>query len=253
VSAARVLPALLAAVWLAAPALAQPIIDYAREERWAQEVVPAIVVGDAVWLATPSRARVLAILTMPSGAPKGGAVLVHGMGVHPDFGAIGGLRGLLADAGYATLSVQMPVLAAGATREDYAVALPAAGARIAAGIALLRAQGVAKVAVVAHSVGATMADAYLARADGARADAFVPLGMLVDFTADPKMPVLDVVAESELPEVKAAAPLRAKRLPRDRCSRALVIAGADHYFESRQKELAAAIAAFLDRALAGGC
>ena len=38
--------------------------------------------------------------------------LVHGLGIHPDWGLIGALRSDLPDAGYTTLSVQMPVLAA---------------------------------------------------------------------------------------------------------------------------------------------
>jgi alpha/beta superfamily hydrolase len=65
--------------------------------------------------------------------------------------------------------------------------------------------------------------------------------------------MLDVVAVSDFPEVAAAAPLRAKRLPHDGCSRALTIDGADHYFETRQKELAAAVAAFIDRVFSGKC
>ncbi len=52
----------------------------------------------------------------PPGAAAGGVVVVHGLGVHPDWGLIGGLRTGLADAGYVTLSVQMPVLAATARR-----------------------------------------------------------------------------------------------------------------------------------------
>jgi len=35
--------------------------DEAREERWAREIVPQVVVGDAVWLATPQRSNVLAL------------------------------------------------------------------------------------------------------------------------------------------------------------------------------------------------
>jgi dienelactone hydrolase len=244
---------LAAAALAALPAFAQPVIDYAREQRWAEEVVPAVVVGDAVYLSTPGRARILALLAEPAGAPKGGVVVVHGLGVHPDFGMTGGVRTGLADAGFVTLSVQMPVLSANASRDDYRVTLPAAGERIAAAIAYLRAKGVAKVAIVAHSVGATMADAYLARADASRVDAWVPVGMLVDFTAAPKEPVLDVLAATEFPEVDAAAPARARRLPKDACSRQVVIPGTRHYFDTGQKELVAAIAAFLDRAFAGRC
>jgi alpha/beta superfamily hydrolase len=244
---------LLAVACAIAPAVAAPAVDSARETRWAEEVVPAIVVGDAVWLATPSRAKVLAILALPTAQPKGGAILIHGLGVHPDFGMMGGLRTRLADAGYATLSVQMPVLAAGASRDDYAIALPAAGERIEAAIAYLRAKGIVPIAIVAHSFGAVMADAYLARANAMRIDARVSIGMPADFRADPREPVLDVVAAGDLAEVLAAAPLRAKRLPSDGCSRALVIAGADHYFGTNQQELAAAVATFLDRVAARSC
>jgi alpha/beta superfamily hydrolase len=242
------------ALWLfATVALAATAIDYVREDRWAQEVVPALVVGDAVYLGTPARPKVLAILTEPTGASKGGVIVLHGLGVHPDWGLIGGLRTNLADAGFTTLSVQMPVLAADAPRADYRLTLPEAGDRIAAAIAYLRSRGMTKVAIVSHSMGATMADAYLARPDAHPIDAWVPVGMLVAFAAPPKEPVLDVRAESELAEVDAAAPLRKSGLPKDGCSRAAMIAGTDHYFGSGRKELAAVIAAFLDRALAGRC
>lgn len=246
--------ALFATVFAVAPVVAEPAIDYAREDRWAQEIVPSIVVGDAVWLATPSRARVLAILTTPPAEAKGGVIVIHGLGVHPDFGMIGGMRTYLADAGYVTLSVQMPVLAAGASRSDYAAALPTAGERIGAALAFLRTKGIAKIALVSHSMGATMANAYLARPEAAKIDAWVPIGMLVDFATTPKEPVQDIVAENELVEVTAALlAARAKRLPRDACSGQLTISGTDHYLENRQKELAAAIALFLDRVFSGRC
>jgi alpha/beta superfamily hydrolase len=112
---------------------------------------------------------------------------------------------------------------------------------------------VTRIAIVAHSMGATMADAYLARPDALPVAAWVSVGMLVGFAAPPKEPVLDVVAENDFPEVKEAAPLRRHRLPQDGCSRAVVIAGTDHYFDKRPQELAAVIAAFLDRVFAGRC
>ena len=61
-----------------------------------------------------------------------GAVVVHGMGVHPDWNLINVLRSELAEQGYATLSVQMPVMAAGVPGEQYAPLFPEAAARIAA-------------------------------------------------------------------------------------------------------------------------
>jgi alpha/beta superfamily hydrolase len=224
--------------------------DYEREARWAQEVVPSIVVGDAVYLATPSRPKVLAILTSPPRSAAAGIVVVHGLGVHPDWGLIGGLRTGLSDAGYATLAVQMPVLAAGASRDDYRATMPEAVERITAAVDYLRAKGIAKIAIVSHSLGASMADAYLARN---RIDAWVPVGMFGPFAAPPKEPVLDIVAQAEIEPVRETAPARASTLPKDACSRQLTIAGADHYFERQQEELVGAIEAFLERAFAGRC
>ena len=185
-----------AAGFSASPALGA---DYEREERWAQEVVPSIVVGDAVYLAIPSRPKVLAILTLPQGAPAGGVVIVHGLGVHPDWGLIGGLRTGLADAGYMTLAVQMPVLASGATRDDYKVTMPEAADRIAAAVDYLRRRGSAKIAIVSHSLGASMANQYLARSV---VDAWAPIGMFGPFAVPPKEPVLDIVAETEIDPVR---------------------------------------------------
>lgn len=246
-SAAAALLLASACAFAAAP------IDYIREGRWAQEVLAALVVGEPVYLATPARSRVLALAAEPAGTSKGSVIVVHGLGVHPDWGLIGGVRSGLADLGFSTLSVQMPVLAADAPRDDYRATMPEAGDRIAAAVAYLRAHGATKIAIVSHSMGASMVDAYLARPDAARIDAWVPVGMLVDFASPPKEPVLDVIAERDFVEVKAAVVLRKAKLPKDRCSREVTIAGTDHYFERRQKELTAAIAEFLDRVFSGGC
>ena len=102
-------------------------IDYAREERWAQEVVPSIVVGDPSISPRPRVRRCWPSSPCRRAPPQAAIVIVHGLGVHPDWGLIGGLRTGLADAGYVTLSVQMPVLDANATRDDYAGTLPEAG------------------------------------------------------------------------------------------------------------------------------
>jgi hypothetical protein len=227
--------------------------DYAREERWADEVAPQIVVGEVVWLTLRERPRVLALYTEPAGAAKGAVVVVHGLGVHPDWNLIGALRTELAERGFATLAVQMPVLAADAPRDSYRDLYRDAGDRLAAALAWLRAKGFAKVAIVSHSVGAAMTDAYLARDDAADVTAWVPVGMLVDFTKAPRAPVQDVVAERDFPEALAAARRREPRLPRDACSRTTSIAGTDHYIEGATVALADAVAAFLDRVFAGRC
>ena len=235
-----------------AAAAASPSPDYDREARWAREVEPAVVVGETVYLATPSQPRVLALYT-PAANAKGGVIVVHGLGVHPDWGLIGAMRTGLADAGFSTLSVQMPVLAADAPREQYNAIFPQAAERIAASIAWLEHRGVQHIAIVAHSLGAAMSNAYLGSAAAEKIDAWVVIGMSVGFDAAPRQPVLDVEAQSDFAQVHEAAVLRAPMLPRDSCSRHVVVADANHYMENRQKELVAAIVPFLDRALARRC
>jgi hypothetical protein len=81
-------------------AFADAGVDYIREGRWSQEVLATLVVGNPSpqHTATP---RILALHTELS-ARRGSVIIVHGLGVHPDWD-IGGVRTLLAEAGYATL------------------------------------------------------------------------------------------------------------------------------------------------------
>lgn len=228
--------------------------DDAREDRWAAQVAPDVVVGDVVWLSTSSHPRVFAIYAKPATSPARAAVIVvHGMGVNPDWGVVGVLRSALPDDGFATLSVQMPVLAADAPRSAYSALFPEAGERLSAAYAWLAARGYDRIAVVSHSLGAAMVDAWLARAAAAPIVAWVPVGMPAPFSRSPREPVLDVVAGDDLADVVASAPARAAQLAGARCSRQVRVPDTDHYFERGGKALAARIAAFLDEVLRGDC
>jgi len=57
--------------------------DYAREKRWADEIVPQLVSGEPVWLEAPRTEKFLGIYTEAKNA-KGAIILAHGLGVHPD-------------------------------------------------------------------------------------------------------------------------------------------------------------------------
>jgi hypothetical protein len=81
----------------------------------------------------------------------------------------------------------------------------------------------------------------------------VVIGMGVDFATVPQQPILDVEAQFDFPQVRESALLRAAKLPRDSCSRHVVIAGTDHTMKNREKELVAAIVPFLDQAFARRC
>jgi len=226
---------------LAGVASAAP--DYAREKRLADEVVPSIVVGDAVTLQTGAGRRFLGLLTIPA-KPRAALILVHGMGVHPDFGLTGELRARLADRGYTTLSIQMPVLAADADAAGYPVLFPEAGQRIAAAIDYLRGKGATKVAIVSHSVGARMVNEFLAHRPDAPLMAWVPLTISsggFESLDGVHFPVFDIYAEKDTDAVLKGAPARAKVLRRIRGSKQAMVYGTDHYFGKKEKEVAALI------------
>src|SRR5258706_1385079 len=81
--------------------------DYAREKRWADEILPSIVSGEPVWLRSPRAEKFLGIYTRVENA-KGGILLAHALGVHPDYSLISELRSRLSHAGSTTVSSHSP-------------------------------------------------------------------------------------------------------------------------------------------------
>jgi len=236
-----------ASVLLLAAAQARAQADYAREQRWAAEVRSGIVVGDAVELELTSGRRFLGILTAAA-QPRAGVVVVHGLGVHPDWGLIGTLRSHLPDHGYTTLSVQMPVLAADATADGYPQLFPEAAERLAVAVAFLRGKGLARVAIVSHSMGARMTDYFVAKRAATRIDAWVAIGLSGTFgtAAAVTMPVLDLHGERDSAAVLNSAGERAATLRSSRGSAQVQVAGADHFFAGQEAELVRQVRIFLD-------
>ena len=231
--------------------------DYEREKRWAAEVVPTIVVGDAVQIKTSSGREFLGIYTeakaaapAPANAAKPALVLAHGVGVNPDFGVIGILRARMADLGYTTLSIQMPVASKEATVDDYyPKAFPDAADRMARAAEWLKTKGHARVALVSHSMGAWMANEYLDKQHAQTPyQAWVVMGLTGGYSWTMrryKFPILDVYGEKDIEPVLKADSRRRSALDSNNGSRQVRIAGADHHYDKREAELAAAIDSFL--------
>jgi pimeloyl-ACP methyl ester carboxylesterase len=235
---------------LALPASAFAQADYAREKRWADEITPGILVGDAIQLDLPSGRKFLGIYA-PARAAGPAVIVVHGLGVHPDWNLINALRSGLADQGYATLSIQMPVLAAEAKADRYPPLFPEAAERIAAAARFLKAKGHPRIAIVSHSLGSRMANYYVDHAGGAGADAWVAIGITERYTGDDlfRLPVLDIYGERDYPAVRDNATARAESLRSVRGSAQIEVAGADHFFSGHEGELVRHIKTFLDRRL----
>ena len=222
--------------------------DYAREKRWADQIVPTLVAGEAVWLEAPRTEKFLGIYTEAKDA-KGAIILAHGLGVHPDYGVIGELRTRLADAGYTTLSVQMPILAAEAPAARYPVLFWEADARFAGALTYLRRKHYAKIWLLSHSMGSRMANHYIA------AHPQVPLAGWISLSISSgdmgpfrkiKFPVYDVYAENDLEAVVKGAPKRAAALKALKGSSQTMVFGADHFFGKKEKDLVTLIRLLLE-------
>jgi pimeloyl-ACP methyl ester carboxylesterase len=211
-------------VWLCA-AVSQPVsaADLEREARIAAEIADSILEGEPLQLEADGQGF-LAIYTPSDDADSRDAVLIlHGRGLHPDWqDVVYPLRTELPQQGWHSLSIQLPVLDKEAKYYDYVEIFPETLPRIDTAIAHLRAQGMERIVMIAHSCGVHMGMAWIdARGDGDLAG-FVGIGMGATDYQQPMresfplenvhVPVLDIFGSEDYPAVQRMAPQRLKAM-----------------------------------------
>lgn len=232
-------------------ALAQVRSDPAREARWAGQIVPGMVVGEAVYLELAGGARFLALYTVAE-RPRGAVILTHGPGLHPDHGITGELRVHLPDRGYTTLSLQMPLL--GAEVEDgsaYQALYPEAALRIAAGARFLQDKGARRFAIVSHAMGSGMAYEYLRRNRDAPVSAWVALSFYGVFEemANARFPIFDIHGKNDYRGIRGPAGGRKSILDGIPGSRQLVAPDGGRFLAGGETTVLREVPAFLDSAI----
>lgn len=240
--------------------------DLGKEQRWREQVVDSLMEGEAVSLQAGDLSF-LGIYTEAAdgsgGPPKGAAILVHGIGVHPDWPQIiHPLRVALPGRGWSTLSIQMPVLGNEAQPADYLPLLDGVAPRLDAAIAFLRARNAEPIVIIAHSLGATMAGDYLGTHPNAVA-AYVAIGMSggaaearldnVQTVGRIQVPTLDLFGQNDLDAVVGTAPARVKAAVEggNRDYNQVQVPGADHFFEGQDGALLDTLTQWLDQTLTG--
>jgi pimeloyl-ACP methyl ester carboxylesterase len=221
--------------------------DYEREQRWADQILPALMVGEAVWLQQKEGHKFLALYTEAQ-KPRGAVILAHGRGWSPDFELYGVLRGKLADAGYTTLSIQLPVLGGGAKIGDYLYTFPDAQERFQIAADFLKGKGYKNIAIVSHSLGATMANYYLINTNDKTVKAWVFIGIIngLEEMFRIKIPVLDVFGSKDWEITQVGAYERKKQIMKIQGSDQIVVPDAPHFFEGKEGELTKIIVTFMD-------
>jgi pimeloyl-ACP methyl ester carboxylesterase len=222
--------------------------DFAREKKWADEILPSVLVGEPVWLDGPKDHKFLTLYTEAPNT-KSAVILGHGIGVHPDWGLIGMLRQSLAEKGYTTLSLQFPVLAADAKAEAYPPTFDEAASRLAKATAFLKQKGYERVAIVSHSLGCRMSYRYLSGTPDAAVKTWVALSSPgTDDWGKLKLPVLDLYGQNDLPAVLQNAKKRASGLKQPGSAQKR-LPNADHFFEGQDAALLKAVGDYLGQHL----
>ena len=231
--------------------------DYEREQRISEQIEPDIFDGEAVWLSDGER-EFLSIHIAVDGA-KGAVILMHGRDVSPEEQElIGPLRVGLAESGWTTLALQMPVLEKGKKYYDYLPILPLAHPRIEAAINFLREQGESKIVLAAHSCGAHMTNSWLNTNPGVAIDGYIAMGLgATDAGQDLRtpfpidrisVPVLDIYGSEEFPRPLSMVDERKQMLARNGnpLSAQVAVEGANHYFTGYGDRMVEELSVWLD-------
>lgn len=228
--------------------------DFSKEARWAEQVTADLFDGEALWLSAGTK-RFLALHTSPENPAGGSVIVLHGLGVHPDWPqVINPIRVALAESGWHTLSLQLPVLANGVPAEDYRTLLPTVGPRLVQALVYLRDVATGPIFIVAHSMGSTMAIHALVEnpsleiaglvmigAGSGGGGSFDPAGLSFQQL---DLSVFDIVAEYDLKTVIRGSRQRAKFDHLTDFSQ-IEIDGADHFFEGQESILIDEVASWL--------
>jgi len=227
--------------------------DVEKERRWADQIVDALIEGEAVWLHT-GKHEFLGIYTEAEDSDsKYGAIILHGIGVHPNWQqVVYPLRTRLPTLGWHTLSLQMPILPNDAKEGDYAPLMVEVAPRLDSGVAFLKEKGIEKIVIVSHSLGSTMASYYLSTGDR-NIQGFVAIGMPAgiqqsdivnaEMVAKIRTPLLDLHGSQDSAEVLAAVPLRQEVKGKGIGGpyRSQKVEGANHFFDDQEDDLVAAV------------
>jgi predicted alpha/beta hydrolase len=232
--------------------------DLAKEKRWADQVVDAIIDGEAIWL-NDGNSDFLGIYTEAEEDKGRAAIVMHGTGIHPDWQqVIQPLRVGLTEHNWNTLSIQMPILPNEAEYPEYAPLYDEVAPRINAAIEYLKKNGSKQIVLIGHSQGAAMTAYYLSTSKQ-NVSGFVAIGMSA-FADDPRMnsikalekiniPVFDLYGDDDLEVILISIDDRTKAASKagNKSYTQLELAGSNHFFDGTEEELVEAVASWLEQ------
>jgi pimeloyl-ACP methyl ester carboxylesterase len=243
-----------------------------REAEVAEQLVKELIIGKPVWLESGG-SKFLSIYTDNTDTRRRGAVIIlHDLGAHPDWPeVISPLRKGLADRGWPTLSLQLPLHSKDTplTEKTYLQIYDAAVPRLNAAVNHLNNNGIYNMALLGHGMGASVIAHYLAgqlpqnHAIYIKGFIGIQFRTLEELPAEyqpnhllkqrSRFPILDLISSSEDEKEQQYAKLRrgAALQAKNQNYRQLEILGADKQFIGSERLLVKRVHSWLKR-YAGG-
>jgi len=215
--------------------------DFAKEQRWIDQVEDSIIDGDAEMLKVGDR-EIFSIYTEADENPKNRAIIVvHGLGAHPNWEQIvQPVRVEMTQYGWNTLSIQMPILANGIGGDQYAPLFAEVAPRIEAAIQFLKQNDMQEIVLVSHSMGSTMSADYFANNPNSAITRFVAVGLgSAKSVKNIHIPMFDLYGSDDLPNVLKNRAKRKKNAEQAGNSnyKQLEVSGANHFFDGKNEVL----------------
>jgi pimeloyl-ACP methyl ester carboxylesterase len=225
--------------------------DQAKEKRWASQIEDTLMDGESLMLQAKT-SSFYALYNKTQQPNDTAIILLHGLGIHPDWPqVINPLRIALPEKGWTVLSLQLPILANGASGREYLALYKDVPERINAGISYLQQQGIKKVVLVAHSLGTEMAGYTLTQANKNKAIVgFIGIGMgsdNIEYLSKITLPIMDLYGEEDLKGIIASAKNRMQAASGNKRYSQLRVSNADHFFDGEEKVLIKQVLNWLEK------
>jgi pimeloyl-ACP methyl ester carboxylesterase len=252
-------------VIIALDSLAQGTSSESYEDSQITQLVQSHVQEGVVWLGPGSKAFLS--LFLESQEPEGvrAAIILHSMGMHADWPElIAPVRRQLPELGWATLSVQLPLLDPQSGHAEYGSTFNQANDRIRVAIRYLQDRAYTEIVIIGYGFGATSAVNYLT-GHISMIKALVGISMqphpflkpkydLLQELSNINIPILDIYGSKDFSGVLKSADDR--RLAANKAGNGLynqlVIQGANHYFTMKEKQLAEQLVVWMNSTVVDG-
>lgn len=240
-------------------------LDRQYEKEVSEKLTEAVDEDEVVWLEAKGEKFLSLLIKQTNQKAKGAVIILHGMGAHPDWPqTISPMRKALAEHGWTSVSIQLPVIAPKNQIEDYGKTLDEASARIKAAIALVHKNKFRNIVVIGHSFGAVSALYYLQQETEKKIAAMVAISLnkyaylkpsvdLLDLIEKSKIPILDIYGTRDYLEATDQADDRrlAAKKGENSSYKQMEIEGADHSFTKLDDVLIKRVRGWMAKAAPG--